>query len=434
MLSIVGLLIGIGLFVYAVYKRVNILLASLAACAIMSLFSRNPVYSALTGSYMTGAAQFLNKYFLMIMFSAVLGRLMSDGGGAKKISLVFENLLRGGSAQRKKYFSVLFVAVLYFLFSYVGISGYVLVFTVMPIARYLFKSTDTPWRLYCFGGAQIAGSNMLLGSLNQSNIYAADVCGTTTTAGGILSIVATAIWWIVTLILIQCFLKGSEKNHEDFMTDGAEIMKSADMEQKTDHEELPTLMASLVPLILVVACTAIWKLAIVKALCLGCAAAVILFYKRLKANLIQCLSKGVTDCYGSAFTVAALYGFGTVVKALPAFLIFSEALSTLPGFWGGSVLGIVAAFIIAGSPIPIFGSQILESYLSAGMSPELTHRMMTITGWSSIAPHNAGLSNSSSVTKIDYGRCLKVYMITSAVPGIIVTFICSLLLESGMIH
>ena len=72
MLSIVGLLIGIGLFVYAVYKRVNILLASLAACAIMSLFSRNPVYSALTGSYMTGAAQFLNKYFLMIMFSAVL--------------------------------------------------------------------------------------------------------------------------------------------------------------------------------------------------------------------------------------------------------------------------------------------------------------------------------------------------------------------------
>lgn len=116
MLSIVGLLIGIGLFVYAVYKRVNILLASLAACAIMSLFSRNPVYSALTGSYMTGAAQFLNKYFLMIMFSAVLGRLMSDGGGAKKISLVFENLLKGGSAQRKKYFSVLFVAVLYFYF------------------------------------------------------------------------------------------------------------------------------------------------------------------------------------------------------------------------------------------------------------------------------------------------------------------------------
>lgn len=434
MLSIAGILLGIGLFVYAVYKRVNIVLASLAACVIMAFLSQMPIYDTLTDSYMTGLSQFLDKYFLMILFSAVLGRLLSDGKGAKKIALVFETLLKNGSDEKKKYFSVLFVAVMYFVFSYVGISGYVLVFTVMPIAKYLFKSTDTPWRLYCFGGAQIAASNMLLGSLNQSNIYAADTCGTPTTAGGVLSIIAIAVWWAVTLVLIKCFLVSSEKKNEDFMTDGWAVMENDAGQREMVQEELPSLTASLMPLILVVGCTAVWKMAVVKALCIGCAAAVILLYRHLKTGLSASFSKGAGDCYGSAFTVAALYGFGTVVKTLPAFGMFSAGLSGLPGFMGGSVLGIVAAFIIAGSPIPIFGTQMMESYVSAGLSPELTHRMMTITGWSSVAPHNAGLSNSASVTKIDYGRCLKIYMTASVVPGVIVTIICSLLLESGIIH
>ena len=434
MLSIAGILLGISLFVYGVYKRVNIVLASLAACVVMALLSQMPIYNTLTDSYMTGLSEFLHKYFLMILFSAVLGRLMSDGGGAKKIALVFETLLKNKDGGKKKYFSVLFVAVMYFAFSYVGISGYVLVFTVMPIAKHLFKSTDTPWRLYCFGGAQIAASNMLLGSLNQSNIYAADTCGTATTAGGGLSVIATVVWWAVTLVLIKCFLIGSEKGHEDFMTDGRAIMENAVNQKDVFHEQLPSLAASLIPLVLVVGCTAVWKMAVVKALCIGCAATTILLYKHSKNNLMTSLSKGVMDCYGSAFTVAALYGFGMVVKTLPAFSMFSDGLSRLPGFMGGSVLGIVAAFIIAGSPIPIFGTQMMDSYLSAGLSPELTHRMMTITGWSSVAPHNAGLSNSASVTKIDYGRCLKIYMTASMVPGIIVTIVCSLLIESGMIH
>lgn len=432
MLSIIGVLLGIGLFVYMAYKRVNIILSSLAACVVMALFSQISIYGALTGPYMEGLSQFLDKYFLMILFSAVLGRLMSEGGGAKKIAVVFGNVVEGRSEAGKKFYSVLFVAVLYYLFSYVGISGYVLVFTVMPIAKHLFESTDTPWRFYCFGGAQICASNMLFGSLNQGNIYASDVCGTATTAGFALSLVASVVWWIVTLILIQMLLKGAEKKGETFLTDGAAIQAADSMSQGVADENLPSLAAALAPIILVVCCTAFFKLNVVKALCIGCTAAVILMFKKLKANLAGHLSKGVVDCYGSAFTVAALYGFGTVVKTLPAFAVFSEFLSALPGFWEGSVLGLVASFIIAGTPIPIFGSHMMESYLSAGFSTELAHRMMTITGWTSVAPHNAGLSNSSAVTKIEYGRCLKIYMLSAYIPGTIVLFVCSLLVGAGI--
>ena len=58
-----------------------------------------------------------------------------------------------------------------------------LVFTIMPIAKNLFEVTDAPWRLYCFGGPQAVSATMLIGSLQAGNIYAADACGTSTTAG-----------------------------------------------------------------------------------------------------------------------------------------------------------------------------------------------------------------------------------------------------------
>lgn len=434
MLSIIGLVLGIGLFIYASYKRVNIVLASLLACVLMAAFSKMPVYEMLMGPYMSGLSDFLNSYFLMILFSAVLGRLMNDGGGAKKIAVTFSKMVEHSDPQRQKFMCVLLVAALYYLFSYIGISGFVLVFTIMPIAKHLFHSTDTPWRLYCFGGVQNASSSMLIASLNHGNIYAADFCGTGTTAGPALSIIATALWWGSTLVLIHLFLMDAKRRHETFLTDGAAVLAATINDTDSEDGELPPLFLSLTPMLVVMTCTAIFKIAITKSLVIGCVVAIVLLYPQLKAGLKASLTKGVTDCYGSAFTVAALYGFGNVVKQIPGFISFTGTLSILPSMLQGSILGAAAAFIIAGSPIPIFGKQILDCYLTAGLSPALAHRMMTITGWTSIAPHSAGLSNSASVTKIDYGRCLQVYMTAAYVPGIIVTVVCQLLLSSGLIH
>lgn len=435
MLSVIGLILGIILFVYAAYKRVNIVLASLLACVVMTAFSGLPIDEMLMGPYMSGLSNFLSSYFLMILFSAVLGRLMNDGGGAKKIAVTFGKLVERSSPRRQKFMSVLLVAVLYFVFSYIGISGFVLVFTIMPIAKHLFRSTDTPWRLYCFGGVQNASSSMMIASLNHGNIYAGDICGTGTTAGAALSLVATAVWWICILVLIHLFLKDAERHHETFLTDGAAIMAASQEADEPGEEALPSLAVSLAPMLLVMVCTAVLHISITKSLVAGCAAAVVLLYPQLKAGGLKgTLNKGVTDCYGSAITVAALYGFGNVVKQIPGFISFTGALSALPSLVQGSILSGAASFIIAGSPIPIFGKQILECYTNAGLSPELAHRMMTITGWTAIAPHSAGLTNSSSVTKIDYGRCLKVYMTAAYVPGIIVTVVCQLLVGSGIIR
>ena len=434
MLGVLGIVLGVLLFVFMAYKGINIVISALTASVLMMLFSQMPVYETLTNVYMAGFAGFLKSYFLLFALSAILGRLMSDGGGAKKIAVTLAKVVENSSEANKKFMCVLLVPVLYFILSYVGISGFVLVFTIMPIAKNLFEATDAPWRLYCFGGPQAVSATMLIGSLQAGNIYAADACGTATTAGAALSIVAVVVWWVVTIVLIKMFLNSADKNGETFMTDGSGIKSTPDMGAGRTDDGLPSLIASLVPLVLVIILSAVFKMSVVPALFISCAAAVAVFYKNLKSNLKASLTTGLTGCYGPVFTVAATFAIGSVIKGLPAFATFTSALNNLPGLLAGAGLGMVSALIMASvsSPIPVFGAQMLESYVSAGVSAGVAHRLMTITGWTCMAPHNAGISNACAVTKIGYTRCLKIYMIATMIPGIISMAVCLLFVALGI--
>lgn len=435
MLSVIGIIVGVLLFVLMAYKGINIVISAMASSVVMILFSQMPVYQTLKDVYMAGFAGFLKAYFLLFALSAILGRLMGDGGGAKKIAVTLAKVVENSSDANKKFLCVLLVPVLYFILSYVGISGFVLVFTIMPIAKNLFEVTDAPWRLYCFGGPQAVSATMLIGSLQAGNIYAADACGTSTTAGAAMSLIAVVVWWAVTVLLIKMFLKSAEKTGETFATDGTAIKNTPDKSSGITESDLPSLVLSLLPLVLVIVLSTIFKMEVVPALFIGCLAAIVAFYKNLKGNLKASLTAGLTGCYGSVFTVAATYAIGTVIKGLPAFAAFTSMLNNLPGIAAGAGLGMISALIMASvsSPIPVFGAQMLESYVSAGLSAGAAHRLMTITGWTCMAPHNAGISNACAVTKIDYTRCLKVYMIATMVPGLACMVVCLALAAVGVL-
>ena len=115
------------------------------------------------------------------------------------------------------------VPVLYFILCYVGISGFVVVFTVLPIAKTIYEETDTPWRLYCCAGAQTVSAAYLAGSIQAGNVYATDICGTTTMAGWKLSIVAVVTFWAVSLVFLWTMLKITQKKGEAFLPSGEGI-------------------------------------------------------------------------------------------------------------------------------------------------------------------------------------------------------------------
>ena len=441
MLGIIGIILALALFIFMAFKGVNLLCSAITATLVMIIFNFPiaDLYKVVAGTwvakevasatgYMTYVAGFIKSYFLLFALSSLLGRIMADGGAARRIALTCSKLVDKASEGNKKFVCALLVPLLYAILSFVGISGFVIVFTVMPIAKDLFEKTDTPWAFYCFGGPQAVGVTALAASLQAGNIYAADKCGTTTTAAPVLSIIAYAAWVVATILLIKIMMKNAVGRGETFLTDGAAV-KAAASGPVMAEESLPNIWMSIIPLLLVIVLSAGFKVEVVPALFFGCLLATIFYWKNLKKAFKATLANGVTSCFGSVFTVAATYAMGSIIRICPSFQIVQGALNALPGLVGGSILMLVMSFAMASSSsaIAAFGSNILESFTGAGLSNAVAHRLMTIEGFTCMAPHNAGIANAMTVTKIAYKRCLKMYMAATFIPGLaafIVAIIC----------
>lgn len=432
MVSFIGIILGLALFIVLAFRGHNLVLSALASACVMFLLSGINPMDGLMDLYLPGLAGFIRDYFLLFLFGTLLGRLMSDGGSAKRIALSLARLI-AKSKTNQKFFCVLLVPTLYFALTYAGISGFVVVFTVLPIAKDLFEQTDTPWRLYCCGGAQTISSAVLTGSLQASNVYAANVCGTSITAAPLLSVIATAVFLLVSLAMLRFTAARVERSGEGFLPSGAGI-RQAQVDEGLPEERLPQLLPSLLPLgvILFLAAGLGWD--VVTALLLGCLLTIAVCRKNLLPILKQSLSLGASASFGPTVNVAATYAIGAAIKGLAGFAFFESLLSRLPDMAQGAGLGMLAAFIMASvtAPIPAFGQQMLTHFSNAGLSAAMAHRMMLVTSFTSMAPHNAGISNAAAMLHLPYGNCLKIYIIYTYIPGICAFLACLAAIALGV--
>lgn len=433
MLSLIGIVVGLALFVVLAYRGFNLVLSAIFSSAVIFVFSGIGILEGMNTVYLPGMADFIKNYFFIFLFSGLLGKLMSDGGNARRIALCLTALIRR-SKNNRQFFCVLMVPILYFLLCYAGISGFVVVFTVLPIAKNMFEETNTPWRLYCCAGAQTINAAILAGSLQACNIYAADVCQTTTTAGWKLSLIAVTVFWGISLGMLWMTLYHSRKKQEGFLPSGMGIQE-ASLDEGIREERLPGIVPAVLPLAAVIVLSAILKVNVVIALTLGCVLTIMTGRKNLLPRLSGSLSAGAMSVYGPILSVAATYAIGVVLKSVEGFYYVEAFFASLPGLLGAPALGVTVAFIMASSvaPIPAFGSQMLENYVLAGISADNAHRMMMITSFGSIAPHNAGISNAAAVLRLPYAECLKMYILFTWVPGIITTAVAVVCLSAGIV-
>lgn len=420
MISFVGILIGLTLFVLLAFRGINLILSAFGSVCIMFLFSGISPMTGLTETFLPGLAYFVQHYFMLFLFSALLGKLMSDGGTARRIALSLAGIIqKNKQAREQRFYCLLLVPILYFILCYVGISGFVVVFTVLPIAKDLYRQTDTPWRLYCIAGAQSISQSFLVGSLSACNIYASDVCQTTTTAGLLLSLIMVTVFWTVSLLLLRITINSIEKKGEGFLPSGSGI-QAASLDEGLPEHDLPGLIPSLIPMIAVVLLSTVFHINVIPVLFIGCILTIFVGWKNLRPCFKKSLSAGIMASYSPILSVAATYAIGISLKSLPGFSFIEAALARMPALMEGCGLGLLASFIMASAAAPVasFGPQMLEKYTEAGLSAANAHRMMTLTSFTSIAPHNAGISNAAQVLRLPYSECIKVYMLYTYIPGI----------------
>src|SRR5699024_12182605 len=96
--------------------------------------------AALTVFYMEGFINFAGKYFLIFLFGAIFGKVMEDSGAASSIA---KGIIR--ITGKKSRLSVMIaMMIITAALTYGGVSHFVVVFAVMPIARQIFTELDIP--------------------------------------------------------------------------------------------------------------------------------------------------------------------------------------------------------------------------------------------------------------------------------------------------
>lgn len=121
-----AILVSLALLIVLTFRKINIVVVGIAAAAVMALLSGQPVVTAVTDTYMTGAAQFVRDNFLLFFFSVLFGKVMEETGAAASIAKFLAELLG-------EKFAILGVIFSGAVLVYGGVTTLVVVFSCIPL-------------------------------------------------------------------------------------------------------------------------------------------------------------------------------------------------------------------------------------------------------------------------------------------------------------
>ena len=164
---------------------------------------------------MGGFINFAKKFYLIFLLAAMFGKLMEDSGAARTISRSILKIIGRGSKLKVLIAIVAVSAIL----TYGGVSVFVVIFAVLPIAKPLFKELDIPWHLFMaafFFGAATFSNTMLAGTPSSTNIIPTGYLGTTVSAAPLIGFVASITVIIFNIFYLKREIKKSEKKGETY--------------------------------------------------------------------------------------------------------------------------------------------------------------------------------------------------------------------------
>jgi len=431
-ISIIGIVVGILVFIICCSKNVNLVVSGFLGALIILITSGNPILEGITSTWAGGFSGFIKSYFLIFVLGALFGKTLSASGGAKRIAIAVYHLC-GKSKKNSKFLAALFVPIMYAILSYVGVSGFVIVYTVLDIAIHVFRKNDLPWRMYCYGGATCIATMILPGNMQLVNISAANIAGTTISSGALLGLIGGGLSLILEFAIIYWDVKRADRKGETFMDTGADISAANPESFDEDLSKLPNLIQSIIPILVMVLTAAVLQWNIIICVALGIACCFIVMPGRIK-NPSEVIASGVSSAFVPILGVAAASAVGTCLTASSGYALIESALQQIPSVYGGCIMIIVMSFCTASSTggVNAIGTQAFELFTQAGLTPATAHRLMMASVFTCIPPQSSGPVNAMNVAKIRYGAGIWCYIRTNFIGGGIAFLVVLLLVQLGI--
>lgn len=428
-LSGIGIILSLVVMCILAFKGVHSVICGCVAALTAIVFSGLPILEAMTSSYIPGVANFFISYFLIFLLSSIMGKIYEETGAAKAIG---EKLAKLFGPKWAMLAVVLATAVLI----YGGITSFVVIFAIYPIALVLFEKADIPVRL--IPGITTLGlwSFAMTGpaSTQIQNIIPMQNLGTNSLAclgpGALTAFLCFALGVLYMMWEERC----ARKRGEHFKVPEG-------LPRFEDAAEKPNWIIALIPILFVIVSFNAFQMDIVISLLITDILAIILFYKYFPGRKIMpAINGGAGGSVAVIINTAAIVGFGSVVALTP---FYTWAIDTITAsHMDPYVLSFVAPNIFAGLMGSSSGSlglfyeafgDILLQYGEAGYNLEFIHRLSSVAcaGLDSL-PYCGAIISVLNVCKVNHkDGYFPIFVNCTVIPilvgGLVLLPICMLL-------
>ncbi|GGC89050.1 GntP family permease [Enterococcus wangshanyuanii] len=431
-LAIVGVIFATGLIIYLSLKGINILVISPLCALLVMLTNQMPILDSLLkgpNSYMGGLSGFVSSFFIIFLLGSVLAKYIEESGAANSIA----NGILKLTGTEKPYSVLVAIFLMSLLLTYGGVSLFVVLFAVVPLARNLFEKLNIPWRLIItpyFLGVATVTMTMMPGTPAIQNVIPTMTLGTTLTAAPLLGIVASIVVTIWGLWCMKRELKTALNNGETF------DQKYAKKEDVKEAGKQPSLIVSLLPLvtlIIIIFVGSFLKVSniIIPALTVSIVLSAIVLHPYIESHK-QVLNLGATGAISPTIFSASAVGFGSVVASAAGFQTILAGIQSIPGnplislsILTGAMAGVTGS---SSGALGIVMNNFVQPYVDMGIDPAVIHRMSAIaSGVLTCLPQCGALLSMYALTGLTHKETYKNLFI-SVVVGSFIAFIAALLL------
>jgi H+/gluconate symporter-like permease len=439
--GLLGILAALAGLVWLSFRGWSVLVLAPAAALVAAAAAGEPLLANWTITFMGAAGAFIVQFFPLFLLGAIFGKLMEDSGSVAAIA----RWMTAALGQRRAMLAVVLAGA---VVTYGGVSLFVAIFVIAPMAQALFREAGIPSRLMPAAialGTMTFTMSALPGTPAIQNAIPMPFFGTTPFAAPGLGIVASAIMLAFGMGWLARAEARARRAGEGFGGAGpvasvvasesplreravtASAFDPAEIRHGAAGAQAPGPWLALLPLAVVIAVNLIASLVVLPRLDLGflegerwggdAAAAVtgvwsvlvalatailvlVLVHRRRLPSLRDSVDAGASAAVLPVVSVASLVGFGAVVAAMPAFATVRDAVLSIGG--GPLVSLAVATNVLAaltgsasgGMTIALdsLGGPFMRIAAEQGIDPALLHRVAVIaSGTLDSLPHNGAV-------------------------------------------
>ncbi len=431
MLGVIGLILAIIFLMVFAYKGLGALPLAVAGALIAIVLNGMPIYETFTGRFVPGYASAFTSYMILFVTSAFYAKLMDVSGCATSIGDKFTEWFGIGHV-------VLVGIIIVGVLTYGGISLFVVIFAAAPILYTMFKQADLPRHLtvICFSaGSSTFSMTCLPGSPQLSNLVATEYLGTSLNAAPVMGIICGIAMFIMCALYGEWASKKAKERNEHWSYPDNVDPKNYEV----DKSQLPPAWKGFLTIIVLIAIIVVGsKMGVnatfiaVTAMIIGSIMIVVLNPDRFfgKVEWLKLFTQGMTGGVTSIGGIAAILGFGAVVKATPAYqniIDWALSLQINPLLLAVVVTMIICA--IAGgssSGQRIMYETMAPTFLASGANLPVLHRLVAIASGSlDTLPHSSGLFLVYDMLGLNHKNAYRHSFATSVVVPLIVTIVAT---------